>query len=347
MSERLIQPAHYISWGLHLAPIFLLSLQNKKRVNTLISSLCDRTTDGEVQKHIKQHSLKSALSIGVMREISRSLGISCTQKHEQAAWYLAIIWSNLDKILDYLPPWDPRFDDILEYYSWIINGEPQKSSLPFFHSKLDELELISREYHKLIQTFPHKKELLDTVNELVQAVKEQRTWKPRSIDKCQGTLFSRVWERIKNSGFDSWLQNALFLSARLGITSVFPSFWTPFYTTWVRRENSWFRDFLSDYAAYMQLLDDFLDRKKDSKKWVYTFATQYPENIKEIENFIASLQADLYYEFQKNWEGIPNILFSGMSAYPILNLIWPKDDSTTPPYGIVDLVIQSSDKAFS
>ena len=80
----------------------------------------------------------------------------------------------------------------------------------------------------------------------------------------------------------------MFLSARLGISSVFPSFGVPFYMTGLEKNHP-VRLLLIDYAAYMQFLDDFLDREKDTQKGLFTFAVAYPNEIGKIRQFISVL----------------------------------------------------------
>ena len=60
--------------------------------------------------------------------------------------------------------------------------------------------------------------------------------------------------------------------------TVLLSFGISFYNrTHLSDEQSSFLRVLISYAAYIQLLDDFLDREKDLKQGIYTYATQCSE----------------------------------------------------------------------
>lgn len=318
-------------------PIIHLAFSFRQRIKEIIEWIIKQSQPtSEAQVYLRNHGLKTALWIGVFHKIAHSLGITASSNVELAYFCISIIWANLDKILDTLPSWDTRFATIVRYFTEVLTTGETDTCLPLQHPKFTELTILAKCFHSSICELPRKWEIIQLVTDLSLAVNEQRDSNPRDILDEEEDIYWDIKNKIRSSNISPQTQKDMFLAARLWITSVLLSFGISLYSvTRLSEKQSIFLRTLIFHAAYMQFLDDFLDREKDWEQQIFTYATQCSEEeLHKIEVLLTEWRKELEQSLQKISSPASNILLHGMRTYSLLNRFWPKDTTKKNPYGI-------------
>jgi hypothetical protein len=297
-----------------------LAFRFRSRVHALLSWLISETHDPAVEKYIREHGLKSAPWAHIQR-----LAL-CTQ----------ILWSNLDKILDFLDPDDPRFFWLLEYFTLrILSWNPQNFDPLLEHPKMKELELLVDEVVSLLHNFPGKAAFKKHISRLYRAVIEQRRWTPALIPTSNTDGMDQLLKRARDMSLPQSVIQSMYLSVRLGVHTVMASFGVNLYRYPSGNEKEdRVREFLVECAAFTQIYDDFLDQEKDAKKWVYTYATNFPEYTSQYAWMIQMWKSDLEKKYNTSVVPLPKSLLRVIRSYSFLNHLWPKDSAKCPPYDL-------------
>lgn len=311
-------------------------LKFRNRVQEILAWLAKKTHDRKTQRSIKNHGIKSAFWLWAFHAINKAANVQIDDSMETMALYMQIVWTNLDKILDYLDKSDSRFFTILYHFiARVLWGEVPPHDALLEHPKFKELDLMAIEIRRMLDTIPWRQDIEKSLWELYQAVLEQRKWEPVHLEDKDYWDLAEVVQKLQNSWLPKEVLPSMYLSIRLWVYTFLSSFAVGLYKdTESNAKKDAIKKYIISYASFIQLYDDYLDRKKDESSWTLTYVTKHPEYLPQYSLFLQAWKKQLENEFASSEYPLPRILITGMNSYSIINNLWPKDTSKKIPYWI-------------
>ncbi len=207
-------------WLLSIPPLAFSGLKHRKRVNQILSELW-LWEEWSVQKYIKNHGIKTWIAFWTICDIDRAVWVNeVNPSHRNPALLMVILFTNLDKILDYLPPWDSRFWEIFQYFGDLVLWKKPTSRPEYIdHPKLRELEIFAQSYAIGTTTLIRREEFEVILKDLISAVMEQRNSEPQDMNTIHLDEYDFYKREITQLWISDKTKNALFLATRLGIST--------------------------------------------------------------------------------------------------------------------------------
>ncbi|EKE27272.1 MAG: hypothetical protein ACD_3C00229G0003 [uncultured bacterium (gcode 4)] len=321
------------------ARILICIKKFKRKALNIIEPLSYQTANKKVQAFLKNHTSSSICLSSVhdtLDALEQKLSPEQIDESEKLWIYVAILWSNLDKILDHKSVTDDIFFMILDHYYSLSRGWSVKN-LPYAQPKFQELEIIARNIAMIIARLPQKELFQEIFEILYNSVCEQRRGEIRSRGSFDFWYLDEIKSELRTYNWLSGVeQDWIFLSERLWLASVMLSAWAPFYflTEFSEKDKAAFLDLLHFWSVW-QLLDDSIDAEKDNDNGKYSFMTlKWNKSIREI--FVTNQRIKNIIRFPLNWSSFRTFT-AFRDAYPILSKLRPPDNKADLPYEIWSL----------